>query len=68
MVAIGHMSMKREILGYEGWRRPTGSGDITQAQAGTPAAWAAGLASGFLGFVSDRAMAPTFGARKISRS
>lgn len=67
VVAIGHLSMKREILGYEGWRRPTGSGDITQAQAGTPAAWAAGLASGFLGFVSDRAMAPTFGGASLAR-
>ena len=67
LISIGHMSMKREILGYEGWRRPTGSGEIAQSQAGAPAALAMDFAAGFLNMVSDGAMAPTFGNASLAR-
>lgn len=67
VIAIGHMSMKRELLGHEGWRRPTGAGEIAQADASSPAAMVTGFTAGFLGMVSDGAMAPTLGKASLAR-
>ncbi len=67
VIALGHMSMKREILGYEGWRRPTGAGDIVQSDGSSPAALVTSLTAGFLGLVSNGAMAPTLGDASLAR-
>jgi len=67
VIAIGHMSMKRELLGHEGWRRPTGAGEIAQADASSPAAMVTGFTAGFLGMVSDGSMAPTLGKASLAR-
>ncbi|MGA1267278.1 MAG: hypothetical protein ACO32J_08875 [Phycisphaerales bacterium] len=67
VIAMGHLSTSRELLGFEGWKRPVGGDAPRQTQGGQPAAWVAGATGAFLNLVSDNALAPTLSRASLAR-
>lgn len=67
LIAAGHMSMKRELLGYEGMHRRVGAGKIEQHEARSPVTMSMRFAAGMLNFASSGSMRPSFGKASLAR-
>ena len=62
LIAVGHLSTTRELLGYSGWTRSAESkGRPMQTEPASPCTLITGFTQGFFNFLSSGSCSPLFG-------